>query len=329
MLTACGGDGSLAVRSGGRPYEVVVVGTDNVAMSEVSRCLEMPVEGLPQPEPSFDVTTVDSLTYSTSEVRRMRSIVNVVLTGNNSEPVSMSYERNVEAQPQLLVTLRAGSAAQLQCSRQRWQQPLLQLLSSFEAGVTRALLRKSLNQAATDSLRRRFGVEVLVPSEMLSSRYEQDFVWLSNNAPSAMQNICVFTGDSIDAVIGRHIKGETDSMHMALVRASIKESSRQEAADASGGGKQHATRREQLRTMRGLWEMTGDAMGGPFVAHIITDTLTGRTITVLAFVYAPESRKRNLMRRLEAAITHHPTPITQHPSPNTPHPSPNTPHPRT
>ena len=54
--------------------------------------------------------------------------------------------------------------------------------------------------------------------------------------------------------------------------------------------------------MRGLWQMEGDIMGGPFVSHTIVDTLRGVTLTAEAFVYAPGEQKRNIIKRLEAAL---------------------------
>ena len=53
-------------------------------------------------------------------------------------------------------------------------------------------------------------------------------------------------------------------------------------------------------TIRGFWEMQNDAMGGPFVAYWKPN---GKRIVVTeVFVYAPETKKRNLVRRLEAAL---------------------------
>ena len=46
--------------------------------------------------------------------------------------------------------------------------------------------------------------------------------------------------------------------------------------------------------------MQNDAMGGPFVAYWKPN---GKRIVVTeVFVYAPETKKRNLVRRLEAAL---------------------------
>ena len=53
---------------------------------------------------------------------------------------------------------------------------------------------------------------------------------------------------------------------------------------------------------RGLWRVQGDRMGGPFVSHSRVDEVNGRVIVAEAFIYAPESLKRDLMRRMEAAL---------------------------
>ena len=53
---------------------------------------------------------------------------------------------------------------------------------------------------------------------------------------------------------------------------------------------------------RGLWEMTTEAMGGPFVSHSRIDTVNNRIIVVEGFVFAPDKMKRTMIRRLEAAL---------------------------
>ena len=54
--------------------------------------------------------------------------------------------------------------------------------------------------------------------------------------------------------------------------------------------------------MRGLWRVQGDMMGGPFVSHTRLDEQNNRVIVVEGFVYAPETEKRNFIRRIEAAL---------------------------
>ena len=61
-------------------------------------------------------------------------------------------------------------------------------------------------------------------------------------------------------------------------------------------------RGEYALEARGLWYMENDMMGGPFVSHARVDRPNGRVVVVEAFVYAPEKKKRDLMRQLEASL---------------------------
>ena len=57
-----------------------------------------------------------------------------------------------------------------------------------------------------------------------------------------------------------------------------------------------------FRAEEGLWEMTTDMMGGPFVMQAFVNEESGMVVVVETFVYAPETTKRNLMRNLEATL---------------------------
>ena len=134
-----------------------------------------------------------------------------------------------------------------------------------------------------------FGIAMQVPADLTASRVGKDFLWLSNNAPSSMVNICLYSigkGDfrqQRDSVMRRNILGEQKGMYMRT--ASI-------ASVTHGRG--------NSVTVRGLWEMKNDAMGGAFVAYWQPEG--SRIVVAEAFVYAPETKKRNLVRRLEAAL---------------------------
>ncbi len=51
--------------------------------------------------------------------------------------------------------------------------------------------------------------------------------------------------------------------------------------------------------MRGLWNVTGDFMGGPFVSYSTIDVRTNRVLTLDCYVYSPKLGKRNFLRSVE------------------------------
>jgi len=50
---------------------------------------------------------------------------------------------------------------------------------------------------------------------------------------------------------------------------------------------------------RGLWKMSADFLGGPFLNYCISDSLQNRTVVMDAFVMAPSTKKRQIMRQME------------------------------
>ncbi len=258
LLSSCGKRGRSLPESGGKPFEVLVVGDRD---SVLTRGLEVDAEGLPQPEPSFDVSRVSPGKW-TGALRLARAIV----IYDTLHTLDVRMDRH--AAPQVIIRTDGSDAARLRA-----------LLRDFERRVATARLRDRHNPKAEDSIRRQFGVRLLIPSDMTASKQGRDFLWLSNNTASGMRNICVYRGTNRDSVMRVNIKGETDSMYVQTVPGTV--------------------RRRQLKDVLltyGLWEMRGDAMGGPFVS------MTRGGVTAEAFVYAPEMKKRNLMRQLEAVV---------------------------
>ena len=53
---------------------------------------------------------------------------------------------------------------------------------------------------------------------------------------------------------------------------------------------------------RGIWDVKGDFMAGPFINYIIEDKANNRQIVLEGFTYAPQINKRDFMFELEAII---------------------------
>lgn len=153
---------------------------------------------------------------------------------------------------------------------------------------------------AAEAVRRAFGVQLNVPSGMTVARRGRGFLWLSAEEGVCSNNLCVYAlpkSDWVgvgkrfallrDSVMRLNLPGEAKGMYMQTVHRSL--------------SLQTATVKGQPRLIvRGLWEMHGDAMGGPFVAHMVE---RGDSLLVAeAFVYAPGRKKRDRMRLLEAAL---------------------------
>lgn len=284
-LAACNrGKQTMLPDSGGRPYEVVIIGDSDSILYKV---LSAPVGSLPQPEPSFDVSMAAAMNAT---LRLARNIV-VIEADTKLNQIKVKYERNIYAEPQLIVRISTPSTAALKNAMQLQNaaDDIRNLIKRNEMKNAIMRLEHKHNTKLEAEMRQMFGIDMRIPADMQASRKGKNFIWISNDSPTAMTNICIYTSENRDSVMQTNIKGETDDMYMTTVEGSVVTTKL--TIDGS------------VRTVRrGLWEMHGDAMGGPFVQHIIKRGDKQRTIVAEAFVYAPGTKKRNLLLNTEAAL---------------------------
>ena len=150
-------------------------------------------------------------------------------------------------------------------------------------------MKRHHEKGVEDDIKRMFGCSMTIPKGMRVNVRGQQFVWISDNNPTKMSNICLYTSENRDSVMRINLKGETDSMFMTTVGGSV--------VTTTGISRDNMS--TTLR--RGLWQMQGDAMGGPFMSRTI-HMPNGKTIVAEAFVFAPGEQKRDIMRRLEASV---------------------------
>ena len=89
----------------------------------------------------------------------------------------------------------------------------------------------------------------------------------------------------------RHVPGTFDGTYMTVAADVIRPVSQR--IDFNG---------EFAVKTRGLWEVKGDFMGGPFVNYSLVDKSGSRIVSLDAYVYAPKDKKRDFVRQLEAII---------------------------
>ncbi len=278
--------------SSNRPYQVTVFGD---AGGSITGELTDTVEGLPQQEPRFDVTTAAD--GEPNEFQRLARAIVRIKYDKSADKAALTCQRDVYARPQIVITITARDSKALKDYVSRHKGVVCNLLETFEISTAVKALRRQHNEKAERDIRRLTGTSMLVPSEMTASKHGRDFIWLSNNTNEGLENICAYRirgrvtdfRHVRDSVMKANIPGERAGMYMETARA------------WHGEPSSTGIRLPEGSTLyRGLWDMKGDAMGGPFVS--LTLWHEPYTIVIEGFVYAPEGKKRNRMRRLEACL---------------------------
>ena len=293
FLASCspgGGRNGKLPKSTGQPYEVVLEGdTDSI----VTKILTEEVPALPQPEPLCRLIQVKKgKTHGSYLLVRTRIVVNIP-----AAEFSVGLSRNENASPQTVIRISARSPQQL---REKLNpEKLRQLVDEAELEHLATIISTNpskQNREMQQLVKKNFGISMNIPAEMQASKKAKNFIWISNNASSGMKNLIIMKmkevkneerrmknsdafsaqeKQQIDCMLRTNMPGETDSMYMMI----------------------------PVLSERGLWEMKGDAMGGPYVMQRIRRGKTGDEIIIIGFVYAPEMKKKILIKQLEAAIS--------------------------
>ena len=296
----------LMPKASGLPYEMLVVMPDEQWERPLGRAvfnvLDSDVPGLPQSERSFRITRVEPSGFNSNMFRIMRNVIKVDIQNIYTQP-KLKFARDVYSHPQMVMTLQAPDEESLAKYVEDNAQSILDFFTKSEMNREIENLREEHNLDVSRMAGEIFGVDVWVPWEVNNFKRGKDFLWASTNTGKKDMSIVIysypytdkntFTLDYFlnkrDSVMKVNIPGGPEGSYMTTQRDYVY------VKDATIHGK-------YAQVARGLWRVQGDRMGGPFVSHSRVDEVNGRVIVAEAFIYAPESLKRDLIRRMEAAL---------------------------
>ena len=262
--------------------------------------LNSPMAGMPQTEANFKILQIDPKNF-TSTFKMARNIIEVDVS-NTYTQTRMSSELNKYASGQVVLTLKSPDKESLEKYLRENQKEMVDYLVKKELERIGQYLEKESATPKT-RIRNTFGFELAYPKGLSNITEDNNFFWATNNSGESRQDVTIFsipyTSESVfekdsliamrNRVMGEHIKGSFESqMSTSTVFAP-------EYRKVEIDGLFRAE-------LRGLWEMTTDMMGGPFVMQAFVNENTNEVIFVDVLVYAPEKKKRNLMRNLEGTF---------------------------
>ena len=280
------------------PYELLVVANKDWLKTETGQKLvelvEAPISGLPQREGNFRVTYINPEAFK--GVFKFYANVLVVGVDMKYEESKMTLEKDLYARPQVVEGLYASTDQAFVKLLGTHQKDILKVFNENEFARERKLLEKNYCGAVLAQVQKQFGVSIKVPQDVDDMKVGKNFLWASASKKDFQQNVCVYTlplsetlsfEEVRDSVMKVNIPGDREDQWMETDRRTVM------VDDIT---------RNDLIVVRGLWDMRNDAMGGPFVSYCYVDTIRNRFLIVEGFVFAPDKKKRPIIRQLEAAL---------------------------
>lgn len=312
MWCACGGGEREAplVSSKGLPGELLLIVDASLWKSGIRDTLEDilkgSVPGLPQHEPMFRVIRIFSENHS-MQYSTMRNIFEV-REDTRTGDAEMGVAYNVKAVPQTCVSVKASDAVSLCRFLSSRKEEITGLFLASEMRWETARLEKKYSKVTDDASRELFGCTVKVPADIVKVKKAERFIWASSDRLTQDMNYVCYSlppADSSrlstlewvelrDSVMKRNIPGSISESWMTTTRVNGEPLAVSRPIRLSDG--------RPAYEMRGLWEMCKGAIGGPFVSIAFPDSVRGRLLVTEGFIYSPDTNKRDLMRRMEAAL---------------------------
>ena len=308
LATSCNKKTNTFIAAAGSPGEMLLVmdgdwlkGSEGESVKEM---LQAEVPGLPQVEHWMRVQTVAEADFG-DFLRNTRNILIVKANEDTYTHNSVKYSYNEWAQGQLLIVVQTPNADSLKALVANDGDKIRYLLLRHELFRYAEVWSSEFSSKADEYCQEVLGCHVNMPQDMLSYKKGKDFLWMSNNSDNKRSDMVVYSlpyrgKEDLslevmlarrDSVLGRNIPGATPDSKMTTIPEGLTHQYLQ-MPDGSYRG-----------VLRGLWETTGtSAMAGPFIMHAIARPDEGKVYYIEGFVYYPNENKRDLVRRLEAAL---------------------------
>ena len=313
VLFSCEGNGKKGGKSlftpvsSGRPYEMLVVIDKGMWERPAGRALfdvlDSDVPGLPQPERSFRISQIIPSKFDRG-FRIFRNIIDVDIQPIYTQP-KLKYSRDSYASPQMIMTIQAPDEQSFEEFVAKNRQVIVDFFTKAEMNRQINLLKEKYSPVVAAKVGSIFGCDVRIPAELERYKEGKDFLWASsdNNSTNTSLNFVIYSYPYTDknTFTKDYFVHKRDSVMKINIPGAREGQYIQTDADYVDV-KDFAVKGEYAFEARGLWYMENDMMGGPFVSHARVDRPNGRVVVVEGFVYAPEKKKRDLMRKLEAAL---------------------------
>ena len=287
----------LLPSSSGNINNVSVVSSDELwdgAVGDVIReNFGRPIYGLPQIEPVFSLSHIPSKVFS-GFATKSRTILKVDI----AEKEGVFNFKNTYASPQRIIQITANSADKIIEIINENLNSIYSTMYLNEIQEKQRRISKNLNQ--TQALKNSTGLTLRFPSAYRVAKVDSNFVWIRRDIETGSVNLFVSryndkNNSSIlkirDSISRQHIPGPVENTFMSTDPIYTPSS------------QQISIRGKQILETRGLWEIKGQFMAGPFLNYQFeSNTKQDEYIMLDGFVYSPGSSKREYVFELEAIM---------------------------
>ena len=257
------------------------------------------VLAVPQSESILSLTQIPHQVFS-GAITNSRAVLYI-----QKDSLSLSHVKsNVYALPQKVAVVKGKTNEELLANLEAVAPKAIASFKNTELKEAQKRFKKSLNKE-TD-FKDEFGIGLDIPTVYRVGKHEDNFVWADRQILKGNMNIIAYTipwdsfsNDSTfvrdivkmrDSIGKKYVPGPYDGTYMITEKAF---SPYVFPAEVNG---------LKAAEVRGIWEIQGYPMAGPFLTYIINDKANNRKLVLEGFIFAPSANKRDDLLELEAIM---------------------------
>ena len=297
LLSCSDSNQKLLPNSSGNINNISVVSSDDIWQGKVGEVIRenfaRPIYGLPQIEPVFSLSHIPSKVFS-GFATKSRTILKIDI----AEKEGVFNFKNTYASPQRIIQITANSSDKIIETINENLNSIYSTIYLNEIQEKQRRIAKNLNQ--TQAVKKSTGLTLRFPSAYRVAKVDTNFVWIRRNIETGSVNLFISryndkNNSSIvkirDSISKHQIPGPVENTFMSTDPI------------YTPNYQQINIRGKQILETRGLWEIQGQFMAGPFINYQFkSDTKQDEYIMLDGFVYSPGSSKREYVFELEAIM---------------------------
>jgi len=298
-------DDSFLLDATGKINDVSVVVDNELWSGNVGEAiryvLTIPVFGLPQDEPSFNINQIPPQVFS-GFVTKNRTVLKI----ETGKAPAISFDTNVYAKPQRVITVSGNTNLEIIELINKNASQIINTFRDIELAHKQQQIRKALFK--TEAIQDQLKLDIDFTTAYRIAKNEDDFFWIRRDIETGSLNIMLYElphdaikrNDSTgiinqiikirDSIGEKHIMGPVEGSYMNT-----------ENAYTPFNTEIVLDNKPTLET-KGMWDVENAVMAGPFINYAIEDKENNRWLIAEGFVFAPSVEKRDFVFELEAII---------------------------
>lgn len=260
--------------------------------------------GLPQPEKNFKVAHIN-LDALNDMFKKHRNLIIAKIDKDIKNPLVES-QHNLDSEPQFVIRITASSPESWVRTFETQKDGLKLIFDDNERKRFQEYFRPMTDSKIVAQLKKKFGISMNIPEGYGIAANGDNCMWLLQRGEDKDMSFVIYelpykdTADLNlnniikvrDSIVQKYIPGPLDGSYMTTDKEFVKPVSKALPNFPAGYAVE----------TRGMWNVVGDFMAGPFLSYSIVDPTSSKIVTAEGWIYYPNKEKRDLLRQQESIL---------------------------